>query len=217
MGRRIGDEWTAAARTRMLKQGRVALCEAQLGLLKANAEQAGVQPPPGKKRRRRPTTNQRRRRWKRSAKNWRLRPRKTAEAAVAVAKATEQTKSDPTTAYKPRPKEDYPTVSTGRRLAFARWIANADNPLTARVAMNHLWLRHFGRGIIATPEKTWAATAPARSHLPYWIGLPLKFMANGWQMKPMHRMIVTSNTTECRRNRTNRTRRSTRTISIFGA
>ena len=42
----------------------------------------------------------------------------------------------------------YPEESTGRRLAFAKWLADAENPLTARVAVNHIWLRHFGQAIV---------------------------------------------------------------------
>ena len=44
----------------------------------------------------------------------------------------------------------YPTTSSGRRLALARWIASKDNPLTARVAINHIWLRHFGKPLVPT-------------------------------------------------------------------
>src|SRR5207249_2572350 len=44
----------------------------------------------------------------------------------------------------------YPDSSTGRRLALARWIANKQNPLTARVAINHMWLRHFGQALVPT-------------------------------------------------------------------
>ena len=42
----------------------------------------------------------------------------------------------------------YPERSTGRRLALARWIADRENPLTARVAVNHVWLRHFGAPLV---------------------------------------------------------------------
>ena len=48
----------------------------------------------------------------------------------------------------PPPRTTYPASSTGRRLAFARWITDPSNPLTARVAVNHLWGRHFGRAIV---------------------------------------------------------------------
>ena len=44
----------------------------------------------------------------------------------------------------------YPAASTGRRLALARWITSPDNPLTARVAINHIWLRHFGTPLVPT-------------------------------------------------------------------
>ena len=42
----------------------------------------------------------------------------------------------------------YPETSTGRRLALARWIVSKENPLTARVAVNHVWLRHFGEPLV---------------------------------------------------------------------
>src|SRR5262249_4213555 len=44
----------------------------------------------------------------------------------------------------------YPQSSSGRRLALARWIASRDNPLTARVAVNHVWLRHMGSALVPT-------------------------------------------------------------------
>ena len=43
-------------------------------------------------------------------------------------------------------------ASTGRRLAFARWLTDSQNPLTARVAVNHLWARHFGVGIVPSVD-----------------------------------------------------------------
>ncbi len=43
-----------------------------------------------------------------------------------------------------------PKTSTGRRLALARWMVNRENPLTARVAINHIWMRHFGKPIVPT-------------------------------------------------------------------
>jgi hypothetical protein len=102
-------------------------------------------------------------------------------------------KAAPSTEFTPRKMATFPATSTGRRLAFARWIANPDNPLAARVAMNHLWLRHFGRGIVATPENFGASGAlPSHPALLDW--LAAEFMASGWKMKTMHRLLVTSTT-----------------------
>jgi hypothetical protein len=59
--------------------------------------------------------------------------------------------------------------------------------------MNHLWLRHFGRGIVATPEDLGASGArPSHPALLDWMAS--EFMASGWKMKTMHRMLVTSST-----------------------
>src|SRR4030095_11477882 len=128
-GKKDSDEWTAAAKDAMLKQNRVALCEAQLGLHKANAAQADAQ---RRLEEAAKTTDDKAKAAavEKVGKELETTEKKTAEAALAVAKAAEQSKADPTTAYKPRPREDYPAVSTGRRLAFSRWLANAHNTLT---------------------------------------------------------------------------------------
>ncbi|HJT31404.1 MAG TPA: PSD1 and planctomycete cytochrome C domain-containing protein [Pirellulales bacterium] len=87
----------------------------------------------------------------------------------------------------------YPARSTGRRLALARSIANSNNPLTARVAVNHIWLRHFGRGLAETPANFGhSGKAPSHPELLDW--LAVKLMEQGWRMKPLHRLIVTSRT-----------------------
>src|SRR5690606_23716428 len=57
------------------------------------------------------------------------------EAQAARAKAEEEVKAELTVDYKARTTATYPATSTGRRLAFAMWLANRDNPLTARVAV----------------------------------------------------------------------------------
>jgi hypothetical protein len=112
-------------------------------------------------------------------------------AQKALSAAVAALADPPTTAYKPRATDDYPDTSTGRRLAFARWLVDAKNPLTARVAVNHLWARHFGQGIVPTVDDFGrngrAATHPA---LLDWLACEL--MRNGWHMKPLHRLIVTS-------------------------
>jgi hypothetical protein len=85
----------------------------------------------------------------------------------------------------------YPTVSTGRRLALARWIASNDNPLTARVAINHIWLRHFGKPLVSTVFNFGkSGKAPSHPELLDW--LAVEFMERNWDMKAIHRLIVTS-------------------------
>lgn len=85
----------------------------------------------------------------------------------------------------------YPDRSTGRRAALARWITSAENPLTARVAVNHMWLRHFGRGLVTTPGNLGRSGAsPSHPELLDWLATEL--IHQGWRMKPMHRRLVTS-------------------------
>jgi hypothetical protein len=84
-----------------------------------------------------------------------------------------------------------PRPSTGRRLALARWLTDAANPLTARVAVNHVWLRHFGRGLVETPaDFGLRGKSPSNADLLDW--LAVEFRRHRWGMKWLHRLIVTS-------------------------
>ena len=108
--------------------------------------------------------------------------KKTAEAEKTLASAEKELAAEPTTAYKSRPIEKFPAISTGRRLAFARWIANRENPLTARVAMNHIWLRHFGQALVPSVTDFGAnGRAPTNPQLLDW--LAAEFMAQNWSME----------------------------------
>ncbi len=81
--------------------------------------------------------------------------------------------------------------STGRRRWLADWITQADNPLTARVIVNRVWMHHFGKGLVATPNDFGVMGArPSHPELLDW--LANWFMAEGWRLKPLHRMIVLS-------------------------
>ncbi|HEY6168290.1 MAG TPA: DUF1549 domain-containing protein, partial [Verrucomicrobiae bacterium] len=71
-------------------------------------------------------------------------------AEKAMAKADKDLTAPVTTTYAPNKFEAFPPTSTGRRLALAQWFASKDNPLTARVAVNHIWAHHFGRGLVPT-------------------------------------------------------------------
>jgi hypothetical protein len=93
-----------------------------------------------------------------------------------------------------RPKfGPFPDTSTGRRTALANWIASKDNPLTARVAVNHLWLRHFGKPLVANVfEFGRRGTVPSHPELLDWLAVEL--MDKKWSLKHLHKLMVTSET-----------------------
>jgi hypothetical protein len=85
------------------------------------------------------------------------------------------------------------TEDQRRRLAFAEWIVNPENPLTARVMVNRIWQYHFGQGLVSTPSDFGANGAkPAHPELLDW--LAAEFIEHGWSIKHIHRLIVTSAT-----------------------
>lgn len=87
----------------------------------------------------------------------------------------------------------FPAGAPRNRLGFARWLVSPENPLTARVAMNHAWAAFFGRGIVKTPgDFGFQGDAPSHPELLDW--LAVEFMQRGWSLKQMHKLIVTSAT-----------------------
>jgi hypothetical protein len=127
-----------------------------------------------------------------------------AEKQCALAEAA--AKEAVTTRYTPRPLDfprakttyrDTPSnapfrhVSTGRRLALARWITDRRNTLTARVAVNHIWARHFGEPLVSSMYDFGPRTPEPEHHdLLDWLATEL--MDTNWSMKHLHRLIVTS-------------------------
>jgi hypothetical protein len=77
------------------------------------------------------------------------------------------------------------------RLDFARWLVDAANPLTARVIVNRYWQRFFGRGIVET-ENDFGVQGDRPTHPELLDWLAAEFVAQGWSIKTLHRMMVNS-------------------------
>jgi len=81
--------------------------------------------------------------------------------------------------------------TSGRRSALAKWLADAANPLTVRVIVNRVWQGHFGQGLVANANDLGSRTAPP-SHPLLLDWLSAEFIASGWSIKALHRLIMSS-------------------------
>ena len=91
------------------------------------------------------------------------------------------------------PEPPIDATSTGRRKALAEWLASPSNPLTARVMVNRIWQYHFGKGLVTTTSDFGTrGAAPTHPELLDW--LTTEFVQNGWSMKKVHKLLMTSAT-----------------------
>jgi hypothetical protein len=89
------------------------------------------------------------------------------------------------------PADDPNLPTTGRRLAFSRWLTSGQHPLVGRVLVNRVWLHHFGRGLVATPgDFGHLGARPTHPELLDW--LATRFQADGWGLKRFHRLMMSS-------------------------
>ena len=105
---------------------------------------------------------------------------------------SEVTPGMPAVLADPQPVFPAPKRSSLRRLTLAQWIANSENPLTARVIVNRVWQHHFGEGLVRTPSDFGRmGERPTHPELLDW--LSHWFVQEGWSLKKLHRLILTSN------------------------
>ena len=79
------------------------------------------------------------------------------------------------------------------RRDLAAWLTDPGNPLTARVMVNRVWRQHFGRGLVATPSD-FGVTSKAPTHPELLDWLASEFVRDGWSLKALHRLILSSKT-----------------------
>ncbi|QDS94370.1 Planctomycete cytochrome C [Roseimaritima multifibrata] len=89
------------------------------------------------------------------------------------------------------PVDDENLPTTGRRLAYAKYLTSGEHPLVARVLVNRFWMHHFGKGIVTTPSDFGIlGDRPSHPELLDW--LATYFMTNEWSVKELHKLIMTS-------------------------
>jgi len=116
-----------------------------------------------------------------------------ARTAAEKSRAAELTASSTSGTIPPLPPlgPEYPRTSTGRRKALAEWMTDRQNPLTARVAVNYVWLHHFQTPLVSTVTDFGRnGTAPTHPELLDWLAVEL--MESGWSLKHLHRLILNS-------------------------
>ena len=121
--------------------------------------------------------------------------------AIKTHHAADQARRKPGTTYTPLGPV-YPQQSSGRRAALAGWITHPENPLTARVAANQIWMRHLGQPLVPTVlDFGQNGKPPTHPALLDWLAAELMQTGSGpssssaaWSMKRLHRAIATAQT-----------------------
>jgi hypothetical protein len=112
------------------------------------------------------------------------------ESYVSLRGASKAVES-PTETMEAAAAAEFPAMSSGRRTALANWITDRRNPLTARVAVNHVWTRHFGEPLVPSIFDFGRKGRPTE-HPELLDWLAVEFMDSGWSFKHLHRLLVTS-------------------------
>jgi hypothetical protein len=173
-GKKESAEWKAAAAAAVVAQRNAAVAQAASELLTGQG-----------------AVDDARAKGDAGAKGLKAAQDKVEKAQAALARATVELSAEPGVAYTPRSAERFPETSSGRRLALARWVVDAKNPLTARVAVNHLWARHFAQGLVPSVDD-FGANGRVATHPALLDWLASELTENGWRMKHVHRLIVAS-------------------------
>lgn len=87
--------------------------------------------------------------------------------------------------------KELPLTTPNPRRELARWLTDPSHPLTSRVLVNRVWLHHFGRGLVKTPND-FGINGEKPSHPELLDYLATAFMEGGWRLKPLHKLIVLS-------------------------
>jgi hypothetical protein len=108
-----------------------------------------------------------------------------------LARGSYEKPGEKVTADVPKSLSALPSDAPRNRLALARWLVSPENPLTARVTVNRLWQQFFGIGLVKTSEDFGVqGERPSHPELLDWLATEL--VRTGWDVKALHRLIVTS-------------------------
>lgn len=87
------------------------------------------------------------------------------------------------------PSDNKDLATSGRRLAYARYLTSGEHPLVARVLVNRFWMHHFGAGLVDTPGE-FGSRSKGASHPELLDFLAARFMESGWSLKDFHRLVM---------------------------